>query len=145
MLNNLNLEITITPSSEDIKVLLKGLEKYAKEIRGLTPLQPFGIFYKDDEGQVHAGCNGMIIYEVLYIDQLWVDEKLRNQKIGTFLMKKAEQFAKESSCSMVTLITMDFEALPFYKKLGYEADHSRKGFAKNSTMYFLKKNITPVL
>ncbi len=37
--------------------------------------------------------------------------------------------------------TMDFEALNFYKKLGYMVEFERRGFEKDSIMYFLCKNL----
>jgi hypothetical protein len=36
---------------------------------------------------------------------------------------------------------MDWEALPFYQKLGYEVEFTREGFQKNSKMYFLRKEL----
>ena len=37
---------------------------------------------------------------------------------------------------------MDWEALAFYQKLGYEIEFERHGFAKNSIFYFLRKPLT---
>jgi ribosomal protein S18 acetylase RimI-like enzyme len=38
-----------------------------------------------------------------------------------------------------TVNTMDWEALDFYKKLGYEVEFERHGFLKDSIFYFLRK------
>jgi len=42
---------------------------------------------------------------------------------------------------MATIHTMDWEALEFYKNLGYEVEFARVGYKKNSTMYILKKGL----
>jgi ribosomal protein S18 acetylase RimI-like enzyme len=47
----------------------------------------------------------------------------------------------EVSEQFVTLTTMDWEALPFYRKLGYEVEFVREGYEKNSKMYALRKNL----
>ena len=35
---------------------------------------------------------------------------------------------------------MDFEAKPFYEKLGYKVEFERKGYDKNTSFYFLRKD-----
>jgi len=37
--------------------------------------------------------------------------------------------------------TFDWEALDFYKKLGFYVEFERKGFDKNSVFYFLRKDL----
>lgn len=79
-------------------------------------------------------------YGCHYIDNLWLDEKLRGQRIGTDLMKAAEKLVKDKGCLFSTVNTMDWEALGFYKKLGYVVEFERTGYFNNSTLYFLRKN-----
>lgn len=138
-MNNLQIEFTKSPREKDVQALTNGIASYAKEMRGLTPVEPFGFFSKDPHGVILAGCNGIIFYGSMFIDQLWVDKKLRHQGIGTQLMQKAEQFAKDSSCTMITVHTMDWEALDFYKRFGFKIDLERAGYANNSKMFFLRK------
>lgn len=138
-MKKMDLKFTDNPSSQEIDALMQGILEQAKEIRGLSGIKPFGFFYKDAGGEILAGCNGMLFYGSMYVDQLWVDKSLRNQGIGTQIMQKAEEFARKSDCSMITLNTMDWEALDFYKKLGFQLDFERSGYAKNSKMYFLRK------
>jgi ribosomal protein S18 acetylase RimI-like enzyme len=69
-----------------------------------------------------------------------VAEKLRYKGYGTQLMLLAENLAKEKGCTFSTVNTMDWEALNFYKKLGYHVELERKGYCKNSIFYFLRKD-----
>ncbi len=138
------IDITFTnkPSKKDIEALTAGLAEYAKEKKDvILDVKPFGFFYKNPEEKVLAGCNGVIFYNSMFIDQLFVDPVLRHQGIGTLLVQKAESLAKTYLCSMITVNTMDWEALPFYQKLGFTIDFKRNGYANHSAMYFLKKNL----
>jgi len=54
--------------------------------------------------------------------------------------RSAEALAKEKGCLFSTIDTMDWEALDFYKKLGYEVELERRGFAKDTVMYGLRKD-----
>ena len=38
---------------------------------------------------------------------------------------------------------MDWEALDFYKKLGYYVEFERHGYLKESVFYFLRKDLGP--
>ena len=82
------------------------------------------------------------MYGCLYVGQLWVAEELRGQGYGTQLMKKAENLARKSECSFMAVNTFDWEALDFYKKLGFYVEFERHGFSKNAIFYFLRKDFT---
>ena len=73
------------------------------------------------------------------MDSLWITPPLRHQGWGTKLMKEAEKIGKERGVRFVTVNTMDWEALPFYKKLGYSVEFTREGYDKNSKMFMLRK------
>lgn len=56
-------------------------------------------------------------------------------------MHEAEKVGRNNAASFVTLNTMDWEALPFYQKLGYEVEFTREGYEKESKMFMLRKNL----
>src|SRR6185437_16776474 len=96
---------------------------------------------RDELNQIKGGCSGYIYYGCLYIDLLWIDESLRGKQYGTQLIKNSERLAHDNHCHFVAVNTMDFEALEFYKKLGFIVEFERKGFDKNASMYFLSKDL----
>jgi ribosomal protein S18 acetylase RimI-like enzyme len=57
------------------------------------------------------------------------------------LIHAAEELALERKSTFMTVSTMDWEALPFYQKIGYEIEFVREGFEKDSKMFFLRKNL----
>lgn len=51
---------------------------------------------------------------------LFVNEEYRKEGIGTFLIKKIEEYAKENNIIGIRVGTFDFQAKRFYEKLGYK-------------------------
>ena len=129
------------PRSQDIRVLDDGIMENAQKIKTQKPVEFFAFFIRDEQGQIQGGCNCEICHGLLFIGQLWVAEALRNQGYGTKLMQAAEKYAIDQDCSFLAVNTMDWEALDFYKKLGYCVEFERRGFAKDSVMYFLRKDL----
>lgn len=129
------------PSSDEIYVLDSGIMENAKQIKDQKPVEFFAFFIRDEQGQILGGCNCEICHGLLFVGQLWVTPALRGQGYGTKLMRTAEKYAQESGCHFLAVNTMDWEALDFYKKLGYYVEFERTGFAHNSTMYFLRKDL----
>ena len=75
----------------------------------------------------------------LYIDTIWVDADYRKKGIGQYLVTSAEQKAKNKGVKRARLCTFDFQALPFYKKLGYTVYGKLDDFPEDHTLYYLKK------
>lgn len=132
------------PKFEDTNIIWQGICENAKKKRNLPPGKPFAFFIKDKKQEIKGGCSGYIYYGCFYVDLLWVEESLRGKCYGTQLMKKAENLAQENGCHFIAANTMDFEALDFYKKLGFEVEFQRTGFDNHSSMYFLKKDLSSI-
>lgn len=130
------------PSPDDIQVLGDNIMTHAQQQKGQDPLEFFAFFIRDEGNKIIGGCNGCTLYGSLYIDQLWVADLLRNQGYGTQLIKAAEQFGNEHQCTFATVNTMDWEALGFYQKLGFEIEFVRHGFKHDSRFYFLRKALS---
>ena len=82
--------------------------------------QPFAFFIKDDVQNMIAGCNGSLLFDAVYTDQLWVHTDHRHKGLGRSSMEKVHSYARENKCTMATVSTMSFQkARVFYKKLGY--------------------------
>ena len=131
--------------TRNIKILVDGINTEAKQKKGQNSTKFFGFFIKDKslfKRKKMGGVVGLIIFGCIYIDILWIDKSIRNKGYGSMLMKKAEEYGKENGCTFATVNTMDWQALDFYKKNGYEVEFERKGFAKNSTCFYLRKNFS---
>lgn len=107
----------------------------------MSPIRPFSVFIKDADRNVLGGISGTTFYGSLYIDSLWIASSLRYQGWGTVLMKEAEKIGHQHGVRFATVNTMDWEALPFYEKLGYSVEFTREGYDKESKIFMLRKQL----
>ncbi|MDR3476597.1 MAG: GNAT family N-acetyltransferase [Gammaproteobacteria bacterium] len=137
----LNIVYEENPKAEDVQVLNNGIIAFAKQQKNHKPFQAFGFFIRDNSETIQGGCNGVILYGSLHVDSLWVHESLRGKGYGKKVMAAVEKLAVENHCPFITVFTMDWEALDFYKKLGFYVEFERHGYEKNSIFYFLRKDL----
>jgi len=91
------------------------------------------------EDRIVGGLIGDVIWNWLYAEIVWVEEEFRGQGVGTRVMKRAEERAREMKLTGIYLWTEAWQAPGFYLKLGYTQfvefkdfppGHSRLGFRK---------------
>ena len=75
-----------------------------------------------------------------FIDALFVEEPLRYQGLGTYLLKEAEEFARENDASMILTNAGDWN-VDFFKKNGYLLRGELKDVPKGHSCYELYKMI----
>lgn len=131
---------TPQPTPGIIQRLSQGIAEYAQSQTTHPPIEPYAFLVVDSDNRIMGGCNGNIGYGWVYIDQLWVDVTLRGQGYGSALMQQAEILGRQKNCLAAAVNTMQWEALEFYKKLGYHIEFERKGLIPNSTFYMLRKD-----
>lgn len=135
----MNIEFYDSPCHSDIEYLRKKIDQETPEF---CDYSPFGIFIRDKNEKIIAGCNGYIIFGIIYTDQLWVDKHYRKSGIARTLLNKVHEHGRKNQCNLATVCTMSFQgALDFYKKLGYEIDFARNGYRDESTGFFLSKKL----
>ncbi|HJD56056.1 MAG TPA: GNAT family N-acetyltransferase [Rickettsia endosymbiont of Pyrocoelia pectoralis] len=139
-----NFEIIYADKMDDAyqAIIIDAFNRDAKEKKGLTgDLRSFSFSCLDQDKNFFAGVQGVSFWGALYISSLYISENCRNQGYGTLLIKKAEELARERNCTFVHLSTMDFQAKPFYEKLGYSLEFTRHGYEKDSVLYLLRKDL----
>ncbi|KTC94085.1 GNAT family N-acetyltransferase [Legionella erythra] len=139
MIETIHIDYQENPSPQDIQILGDGIIAYAKLKKNQPTIRSFAFFLRDKTNTIQGGCHGSMYYGCLYIDLLWIDEPFRGTQWGTRLMRSAEELGKANGCLFSTVNTMDWEALGFYQKLGYDIEYQRSGYLHDSTLYFLKK------
>lgn len=101
----------------------------------------FIIVVKKNQQIIGGGIAYSSLYYIGYIDTLWVDEKFRNQSIGTKILSLLESKLREYGCELCHLDTFNFQAPVFYKKNGYEIFGELHHKKQNITEYFFKKDL----
>lgn len=91
------------------------------------------------DGAIVGGLIGYTHWNWLFVSHLWTDENHRGQGIGSCLMAAAEKEAIARGCLHAHCDTFDFQALPFYRKLGYQVFGSLEDYPIGHTRYFLSK------
>ncbi len=96
---------------------------------------------KDDQGNLIAALTADLLWDWLYIDELWVDESCRGTGMGKQLMTQAEEFAKTKALSGLWLWTQSWQAPAFYQQLGFEEFTRLEDFPKGYSRIGLKKSL----
>ena len=128
-------------NEDDADAILEGLDKYDE---AYEPKYENVGFYKklvDRDGRFIAGvmadadkgADG-------FVKALFVEEPLRRQGLGTYLLKEAEEFARENNVSMVLTNAGDWN-VDFFKKNGYLLRGELKDVPKGHDCYELYKKV----
>lgn len=125
---------------EEIDIVREGIINEAVKAN-MGRMTPFSFFMKDSKNHILGGVVGYTMYGLLYIDMLWVDTKFRSHGWGSKLVDAAENLGKKRSCTFSCLVTMSWQALPMYQKLGYQIEYTKEGFENNTKMYCLRKSL----
>ena len=128
-------------SDDDAEVILNGLDAYSEAYE----LECENVdFYKklvDKDGRFAAGVIADVDKgERCSVDALFVEEPMRLKGLGTYLLKAAEEFAKENGASMVITNAGDWN-VGFFQKNGYLIRGELKDVPKGHNCYELYKTI----
>lgn len=88
---------------------------------------------------ITGGLYGVDGYGWAFIKLLVVPERWRGMGLGTRLVREAEAIAAARGYVGLWLDTFDFQARPFYEKLGYTLFGEIESVAGAPARYFLKK------
>ena len=128
-------------TEEEKEHILQELLKYNLANLEDKLVKDIGLFVEDEEGNRVAGLIGDTHGNWLEIEYLWVSEKLRGQHIGTDLMHKVEDIAKNRGCKYVFLNTFSFQAPDFYVKLGYKEEFVLNHYPLSGKRYYFTKEL----
>ena len=128
-------------SDDDAETILNGLDAYSEAYE--QPWENVGFYKKlvDKDGRFMAG----VIADVdkgasCFIEALFVEEPLRRQGLGSYLLKEAEKCARENGASMVLTNAGDWN-VDFFQKNGYLVRGELKEVPKGHNCYELYKMI----
>lgn len=138
--HSLKVVVDYDPNQTDNDVIREGIIASNAHIVGERD-KAFSIFLKNDSGKVFGGIQAFLDSESVYIDVLWVEEKLQKKGYGTKLLGAVEQEAIKNGCKYVTVDTWDFQAEGFYLKNGYERIGELKNYWHGHSKIFLRKKI----
>ena len=110
---------TDTPEPGALQCIFEALGSSSEAIIGPAEPRLLVIPIHDDAGIVRGGLWGWTMFQWLNISLLFVPEPLQRRGIGSLLMAKAEQEARDRACRGAHLTAFSFQASGFYEKRGY--------------------------
>lgn len=133
--------ITIeNPTEEEVNKVRHKLQEHNSQFWEVDRKDQYTIYSMEDQTMV-GGIVFTIFGEWLDIGFFWVDKEERGKGIGKDILSRAEAFAKNKGCKKATLNTFDFQAMPFYKKNGYEIMYKQEKYPISSTKYYMEKEL----
>lgn len=137
----MEFELTNNISEKDQNSIFQGLLEYNHSHLEAKEPEDLGIYLRNEEGMVTAGLVGSTFGLWLMVRYLWLSEELRKQGIGSRILLKAEETAKERGCRYVFLDTFSFQAPDFYKKHGYTEVLTLENYPVGGKRHYFTKTL----
>ncbi len=127
-------------SNSQHQVVTAGFERHTKECSAPSyQKERINWLAYESEDILVGVLTANLLWDWIYIDELWVDERYRGTGLGQKLMNFAEDYAISHSLTGLWIWTQSWQAPNFYDRLGYEEftrfndfpkGHYRIGFRK---------------
>jgi GNAT superfamily N-acetyltransferase len=134
--------IAIDDNADTAKAVQQGLEAFNREIIGKEiVIVPLNMAVRDENGKLYGGIVARTYTDTLYFDTVWVDQALRGSGHGRTMMMQAEDEGRRRGARHAWLVTLSWQARPFYEKLGYRVFGEMPLLDGKHTRYFMKKEL----
>lgn len=104
---------------------------------------PLEVFALDAQGRVVGGVLAATIWTWLRLESLWVDQGSQRRGIGRRLIAAAEAEAICRGCRAAEARTFSFQALGFYRALGFDIVGQLEDFPPGETLFWVRKELVP--
>jgi GNAT superfamily N-acetyltransferase len=101
-------------------------------------------FFVRARDRIVAGICGNTWGGTCELRQFWVEERQRNQGLGTKLLQAAEQEARRRGCTQIVLMTFSFQAPAFYERHGFEVVATIDDHPRGHRNLLMRKRLEPV-
>ena len=116
----LTWSIGISAPVEDLAVVSTGVFNHGRAQAHDGDAKPIYCLIRD-ENRVVAGGLGRTEYLRLFVQHLWVAEHVRNQGIGSRILRDLEAEAAKRGCRDALIETLDDSVAQLYSRLGYQS------------------------
>ena len=135
------LETTADPLAEDLAFLAERLTAFNDSDVGHSGRKALAVFVRDEDGAVVAGISGYTAWGWLYVQWLWVDEKLRGQRMASQMLDAAEREAVARGCHGALIDSFNPIAAKAYERQGYQPFGTLPDFPAGRSRIFLQKKL----
>ena len=128
-------------NEDDAEVIENGIETYSEAYEQKCDSVDYYKKLVDKDGKFVAGMIAEVEKGAYgFVGAMFVEEPLRRRGLGTYLLKEAEEFAKENGAPMILTSAGDWN-VGFFKKNGYLIRGELKDVPKGHNCYELYKMI----
>jgi GNAT superfamily N-acetyltransferase len=138
---NMTLETTADPSPKELAFLGERLSAFNDSEVGPANRKVLAVFVRDERRAVVAGVSGYTAWGWLYVQWLWVDERLRGQRMAGRMLDAAEQEAVARGCHGALIDTFNPQAVKAYERQGYRLFGALPDFPVGRSRVFLQKKL----
>ena len=137
--------LDVAPAQADLETLSQGIKAYNQEYLPddvvFEPDTRFAAFARNEVGEVVGGIRANAYWNYCLIELLWLAEEARGKGVGSKLMEAVESYARSKGFQYIRTETVDFQAKPFYEKLGYRVYGELHDFPEGHTTYCVVKRL----
>ncbi|NOU52490.1 GNAT family N-acetyltransferase [Pseudoalteromonas sp. JBTF-M23] len=141
----MKIELTVSPTQAQLNAISRGIAEFNAQYLPNDNSHDTGlkcvITVQDDNEQIIGGLQASVVWSHCVLELLWLSEQVRGKGVGTQLMQYLEQFAKQHNLYQIRTETLDFQAKPFYEKLGFKVYGELENTPPGHTSYFLVKQL----
>ncbi|TIL92726.1 MAG: GNAT family N-acetyltransferase [Mesorhizobium sp.] len=138
---NMTLETTADPSPKELAFLGERLSAFNDSEVGPANRKVLAVFVRDERRAVVGGISGYTAWGWLYVQWLWVDERLRGQRMAGRMLDAAEQEAVARGCHGALIDTFNPKAATAYERQGYRPFGVLPDFPVGRSRVFLQKKL----
>ena len=145
MANDAETTVTLTdaPDADAVEVIAGGLRAYNEVQAGYSDWRPLAILVRDPQTKaVAGGLLGRTSLGLLRVDQFFLPEGLRRNRLGSRILAMAEDEARRRGCTRAVLSTVHFQAPGFYLKQGWEVAARIDCEPPGHTRFYMTKKLS---
>ncbi len=139
--SDLNIIKVFQPEEEEVFEIRSKLQEYNRNFFEISEKPRYIFKILDKSKQLYGGLVCTQVGQWLEIDLLWIDQNLRGKGFGLKLMDSVEKLAKDLKCLHLSTTTFNFQAKPFYLKMGFHVAYVQKNYPITNEKYFLEKEL----
>ena len=133
----------VTGTKEDAKTVDSGLDSYCNQFIDEDENEDISLNKKlvDKDGNIIAAVLAELDADMSTdIDGVWVEEKYRNQGLGSYLLGEVEKDATEKGTYLFIGNACDWN-IGFFEKNGYALRGTLEDYPKGHTAYEIEKRV----
>ncbi len=123
------------------KQIYEGFSRHAIAMTGHDEKFDPVAFIANDKECFAGAIVAELFWGALHIKYIYVEDGYRGKGIGSHLMEYALKYGRDKKCPFAFVETMSFQALDFYRKVGFELEFTRSGYKHGTSFHYLQKTL----